>query len=84
MAERRSVAGAEGLAAEASQKSTRRKSYPLIVKEKAEKARLEVERRSAAGVELLAAETTPNSAPSKINPLTVEQKATKSRGRCSA
>ncbi len=41
MAERRSVAGAEGLAAKASRKSTRRKLLPLTVDEKAEKARAE-------------------------------------------
>ncbi len=55
MAERRSVAGAEGLAVEASRLFTRRKSRPLPVDEKAEKARLEAERRSTARAELLAA-----------------------------
>jgi hypothetical protein len=46
MAERRSVAGAEGVAAEASRKSIRRKSHPLTVEEKAEKARADAERRN--------------------------------------
>jgi hypothetical protein len=45
MTERRSAAGAEGLAAEATRKSTRRKSHPLIVDEKAEEARADAERR---------------------------------------
>ena len=44
---RRSVAGAEGLAAEAYRLSTRRKSHPLTVEEKVERVRLEAERRSA-------------------------------------
>ena len=77
MAERPSVAGAEGLAANASRNSTRRKLHPLTVDEKAEKARAEAERRSVAGVEFLAAEATRILARSKINPLTVEQKAKK-------
>ena len=77
MAERRSVAGAEGLAAKASRNSTRRKLHPLTVEEKAEKARLEAERRSAAGAESLAAEATRNSGRRKANPLTDEQKAKK-------
>ena len=42
MAERRSAAGAEGLATEASKKSTRRKSHPLTADEKAEKARANI------------------------------------------
>ena len=54
MAERRSVAGADGLAAEAFRKSTRCKSHPLRVEEKAEKARLEAKIRSVAEAELLA------------------------------
>ncbi len=51
MAKRRSVAGAEGLATEASRKSARRKSHPLTVDEKAEKAKADAERRSVAGAE---------------------------------
>ena len=43
--DRRRVAGTEGLVAEASRKSTRRKSYPLTVEEKAEKARADADRR---------------------------------------
>ncbi len=78
MAERRSAAGAEGLAAEATRKSTRRKSHPLTVDEKAEKARLEAERRSAARVELSAAQAVRLSQRRKINPSTDEQKAKKS------
>ena len=54
MAERRSAAGAEGLEAEASRKSTRRKLHPLTFEEKAEKARHEVERRSVSGAQLSA------------------------------
>ena len=77
MAERRSVAGAEGLAAEASRLSTRRKSHPLTVEEKSEKSRLEAERRSVTGAELLAAEATRKSARNKTNPLIDEQKAKK-------
>ena len=46
MAGRRSVTGVEGLAAEASRKSTRRKSHLLTVEEKAEKARADAERRN--------------------------------------
>ena len=72
MAERRSVAGAEGLADEAFRKSTRRKSHPLTVDERAD-----AERRSVAGAEFLAAEATRKSAHRKTNPLTVEQKAKK-------
>jgi len=49
MAERRSVAGAKGLAAEASRKSIRRKSHSLIVEEKAEKARADAEKWNDAG-----------------------------------
>ena len=56
MAERRSAAGAEGLAANASRNSTRRKLHPLTVDEKAEKARADEDRRSVAGAEFLAAE----------------------------
>ncbi len=77
MAERRSDAGAEGIVAKASRKSTRRKSHPMTVDEKAEKARAKAERRSVAGAEFLVAEATRISARSKINPLTVEQKARK-------
>ena len=77
MAERRSVAGAEGLAANASRSSIRRKLHPLTVDEKAEKARAEAERRSAGGAEFLLAEATRISARRKINPLTAEQKAEK-------
>ena len=73
--ERRRVAGAEGLAAEASRKSTRRKSHPLRVDEKVKKARAEAERRSAVGTDFLAAEAIWKSAHRKTNPLTVEQKA---------
>jgi len=50
-AERRSAAGVEGLAAEVSRLSTRRKSHPLTVHEKVEKTRAEAERRSVAGTE---------------------------------
>jgi hypothetical protein len=77
MAERRSGAGAEGLATEASLKSTRRKLHPLTVEEKSEKARADAKRRSVAGGEFLAAEATRKSARSKIYPLTAEQKAKK-------
>ena len=76
-AERRSVAGSEGLAVEASRLSTRRKSHPMTVEEKAEKARLKAKRRSAAGAEFLATEAARLSAHRKINPSTVEQKAKK-------
>ena len=56
-AERRSAAGVEGLAAEASRKSTRRKSHPLTADEKAEKVRVETEmRRNAASAEFLVAD----------------------------
>ena len=77
MAERRSVAGAEGLAAEASRKSTRRKLHPLTVDEKAEKVRVETERRNVAGAEFLAAEAARLSAHRKTIPLTADQKAKK-------
>ena len=77
MAERRSVAGAEGLAAEASRKSTRRKSHPLTIEEKSEKARADAERRNAAGAEFLVAEAARVSARFKTNPLTAEEKANK-------
>jgi len=50
MAERRSVAGAKGIAANASRNSNRRKLHPMIVDGKAENARAEVERRSVACV----------------------------------
>ena len=66
-AERRSVAGGESLAGEASRLSTGRKSHPLAVDEKAEKARLEAERRSAAGVGLLAAEAIQKAAHRKLS-----------------
>ncbi len=46
-AERRSVAGVEGLSAEASRLSSRRNSHPLTVEQKSEKARVEVVRWSA-------------------------------------
>ncbi len=84
MAERRSVAGAEGLAAEASRKSTLRKFHPLTSNEKVKKARAEAERRSAAGAELLANEAARLSAHLKTNPLTAEQKVVKSRDTCSS
>jgi hypothetical protein len=77
MAERRSVAGAEGLAAEAFRKSTRRKSHPVTIEEKAEKARLEAKRQSVARAELLAVEASRLSAHRKTNPSTVEKKAKK-------
>ena len=77
MAERRSAAGVEGLAANASRNSTRRKLHPLTVDEKAEKARDEVERRHVAGAEFLAAEAARLSVHRKTNPSTVEQKAKK-------
>jgi hypothetical protein len=49
-AKRRSVAGAERLAANAVQKLTRRKSQLLLTTdEKVEKARLDAERRNVAG-----------------------------------
>jgi hypothetical protein len=51
VAERRSIAGADGLAADASRLSTRRKSHPLTTNEKVEKTRAEAERRIAAGTE---------------------------------
>ena len=74
-AERWSAAGAEGLAANASRNSTRRKLHPLTIDEKVEKARADTWSRSIAGVEFLAAEATRISARSKTNPLTAEQKA---------
>ncbi len=77
MAVIRSAAGAEGLAAEAPRKSTRRKLHPLTANEKAEKARLDAERRSVGGAEFLAAEAILNSGCRKANPSTVEQKAKK-------
>ena len=77
MAERRSAAGAEGLATEASRKSNRRKLHPLTIDEKAKKARADLERRSVAGAGFLADEATRISACSKINPLTYEQKIKK-------
>jgi len=55
MAERRSVAGAEGLAVEASRNSTRRNLHPLTIDEKAKKARADAKRRSVTGAEFLAA-----------------------------
>ncbi len=82
--ERRSAAGAEGLAAEATRKSTRRKSHPLTVDEKAEKARADAERRNFAGAEFLVANAIRKSAYRNINPSTVEQKAKKQgSGGCS-
>ncbi len=81
--ERRNATGAKGLAAEASRKSTRRKSHSLTIEEKAENARADAERRSVTGTDFLAAKGARKSAHSKINPLTDEQKAKKSRGRCS-
>jgi len=48
MTERRSVAGPEGLAAEAPRKSTRRKNHSLTTDEKVKKARREAKRRSVA------------------------------------
>ncbi len=77
MAERRSVAGAEGLAAEASRKSSRRKSHPLTADEKAEKARADAERRNVAGAKFVVADAIRKSAHRKINPSTVEHKAKK-------
>jgi hypothetical protein len=77
IAERRSVAGAEGLAAKASRKSNRRKLHPLTVEEKAEKARLEVGRRSVARAELTSAQAFRLSQRHKTNPSMVEQKAKK-------
>ena len=77
MAERRSVAGAEGLSAEASRLSTRRKPHPLTADEKAEKVRVETKRRNAAGAEFLVAEATRLSAHRKTNPLTDGQKEKK-------
>ena len=56
MAERRSAAGVEGLAVEASRKSSRRKSHPLTIDEKAEKTRVDAERRNVSDAEFLVAE----------------------------
>ena len=47
MAERRYVAGVEGLTAEATRISSRRKYHPLIDEQISEKARVEAERQSA-------------------------------------
>ena len=77
MSERRSAAGDDGLAANASRNSTLRKLHPLIVNEKAEKARANAERCIGVGAEFLAVEAARISAHRKINPLTVEQKAKK-------
>ena len=77
MAERRSAAGAEGLATEASRLLTRRKLHPLTVDEKAEKVRVETERRNVEGAEFLAVEAARKSARRKTNPLTADQKAKK-------
>ena len=44
MAQRRSVVGVEGLPIEASRLLSRRKSYPLTVEQKSEKARINVEK----------------------------------------
>jgi hypothetical protein len=77
MAERRDDSGAEGLAAEASRKSIRRKYHPLTTNEKAEKARVDAERRNGAGAEFLVAEEARLSARLKTNPLTTEQKKKK-------
>ena len=75
MVERRSVAGAKGLVAEASRKSTRRKSHPLIVNEKTEKARVDAGRQKATGAEFLIAKAARLSARLNTKPLTDEQKA---------
>jgi len=77
MAERRRVAGAEGLAVEASRKSTRRKSHPFIVDKKAEEARVDAERRNAASVEFVVAEVARLSTCLMTNPLTAEQRLKK-------
>ena len=76
MAERWSVAGAEGLAAEAFRKYIRRKSHPLTVKEKAEKAKADAKRRDAASAEFLAFDAIRKSARLKTNPLTADVTAT--------
>jgi len=73
--ERRRATGAEGLTAEASRNSTRRKLHPLPVDEKVEKTRAEAHRRSVAWAELLAAEATRKSARRKTNLPTNERKA---------
>ncbi len=73
MTERRGATEAEGLAAEASRKSIRRKSNPLTTDEKAEKARIDAKRRNnAACAKFLVAKATRLSARLKTNPLTVE------------
>jgi hypothetical protein len=79
MAERWSVAGAQGLAGEASRLSTRRrKFYPLKVDEQTEKVRFETEgRNNVAGAEFFLAKATRLSAHRKTNPLTVEQQPKK-------
>ncbi len=77
MAERRSDAGVEGLAVEASRNLARRKFHPLTVDEKAEKVRVETERRNVACAEFLAVEAARLSGRRKTNPSTVEQKAKK-------
>jgi len=78
MAERRSDARAEGLAVEASRKSTRRKNHPLTTNDKVKKARFEAERRSAARTEgLLETKAIRKLARRKTNPLTNEQKVLK-------
>ena len=77
MAERRSVTGVEGLAPKASRKSTRRKSHPLTVQEKAEKARAKAKRRSATGTEYLAVEAARLPARLNTDPLSFKQKAKK-------
>ena len=77
MAERRSVTGAEGLAVEASRKSTRGKSHPLTVEEKAEKTRADGKRWNVGGVESLAAYAIRKSARRMTNSITGEQKAEK-------
>ena len=81
--ERRSVAGIEGLAAEAFRLSTRRKSHPLSFGEKAKKTRAEEERRSATRAELPTAQAARLSQYRNTDPLTVEQKAEKAvANRC--
>jgi len=77
MSERRSVAGAEGLATEASRNSTRRKLHPFTVDEKAEKVRVETERRNDTCDKFSVVESARLSSRHKTNPLTAEQKAKK-------
>ena len=77
MAERRSAAGFQEFVAEASRKSTRRKSNPLTVDEKAEKARVDLKGRNAASAEFLVDEAARLSTHRKTNPWTVEQKPEK-------